>query len=150
MTRTPATAKPLRRIIALVYDLLLLLGITIAYGAVVVLLRKMFGSNPIEATSGISSIVIPLGLYLSYAAFFGWCWLRKGQTLGMKSWRMQLIQIDGNPVTIGTCIKRCLVTPLVVAAGGIGYWWCWLDKNGDSLQDRLTGTRVILLPKNEK
>ncbi|MCB1668783.1 MAG: RDD family protein [Porticoccaceae bacterium] len=148
-TNTPpgATAGPLRRIISLVYDWLLLLGISFAYGVVTLLLRKLSGEDTMAPPQGMESIVILSGLYLCYAAFFSWCWIRRGQTLGMKSWRMQLIQTDSRPVSVMTCVKRCIVAPLFIIAGGIGFWWCWFDKNGDSLQDIFTGTRIRLLPK---
>jgi len=151
-SETPETkvAGPLRRIISLVYDLLLLLGISFAYGVFTMLMRKLSGADTMLAPEGTGGFIILSGLVACYGGFFSWCWLRRGQTLGMKSWRMQLVQVNGNPVTMNTCVKRCLIAPLCIAAGGVGFWWCWLDKNGDSLHDKLTGTRILLLPKAKK
>jgi hypothetical protein len=33
---------------------------------------------------------------------------------------------------------------------GIGYFWLYLDKNNDALHDKLSETKVILMPKGHK
>ena len=150
MTQSAVAAGPLRRIMSLVYDVLLLLGISFGYGVIVLLLRLMVGADTMSSPTGLEQALILVGACFCYGLFFSWCWLRRGQTLGMKSWRMQLVQADDSPITVKTCIYRCLVSPLLIAAGGIGFWWCWFDRDGDSLQDRLTGTRILLLEKEKK
>lgn len=148
MNKTPTVAGILRRVFALVYDLLLLLGISFAYAAIVMLLRKSFGADTMEAPENIiARFIILSGWFLCCAGFFSWCWLRSGQTLGMKSWRIQLQTIDGSNITWQVCARRCLIAPWLIGTGGIGFLWCLINKNGDSLQDQLTGTRVYLLPK---
>ena len=144
-----AVAGILRRFMALIYDLLLLLGISFAYGAIVLLVRKLFGADTMEPAKGFAGFVILTGLCLSYGAFFSWCWLRSGQTLGMQSWRIQLENVDANPITWQTCVRRCLIAPLAIASGGIGFLWCLVNREGDALQDKLTHTRVYLLPKEK-
>lgn len=153
MTQSPThsniAAGPFRRIFALIYDLLLLLGISFAYGVLVMMLRKFAGADTMQAPKGLIGLVILGGLLLCYGSFFSWCWLRRGQTLGMKSWRIQLVRTDGQPINLQTCFKRCIAAPLFILLGGIGFWWCWFDREGNSLQDKLTGTRTLLLPKNK-
>ncbi len=142
------TAGPLRRLIALVYDLLLLLGVSFGYGVIITLIRKLAGDDTMEPLQGLSAWLELTGLALCYCGYYCLCWLKKGQTLAMKAWRMELQMRDGGAPTRQACFYRCLLAPLCILAGGIGYWWCWFDRNSDSLQDRLTGTRVILQPKN--
>ena len=33
---------------------------------------------------------------------------------------------------------------------GIGYFWLYLDKNNDALHDKMSETKVILMPKGHK
>ncbi len=149
-TTQPPVAGPLRRLMALFYDLLLLLGVSFGYGVLVLLVRKMAGDNTMEPLQGIAAMLEITGLVVSYCGYYCWCWLKKGQTLAMKSWRMELQMSSGARPSPKACYYRCLLAPLCIAAGGIGYWWCWFDGKGDALQDRLTGTRVVVLPKNSR
>ena len=32
---------------------------------------------------------------------------------------------------------------LSLLAGGLGFWWAWLDRNGLAWHDRVSGTRMI-------
>ena len=73
--------------------------------------------------------------------FFVYFWSKKGQTLGMKAWRLRLQNRDGSLITKGTGLKRLLPTLL-----GLGNLLVIFDrKNKLSLQDRLTNTEVVLL-----
>ncbi len=139
-----------RRLLALIYDGFLLLGVCFGYGVVVLLLRKAFGQDTLMAPSGIAGLLILVGLWGCCSLFYIWCWRKSGQTLGMKSWRIQLRARQGGPPSLRQCYQRCLIAPPLVLLGGIGYLWCLFSRNGDSLQDRLTGTRVLLLPKQNR
>lgn len=149
MTSLPS-GPLLKRLMAMVYDGFLLLGITFAYGVVVFLLRKLFGDDTLQAPHGAVQVVILIGLALCWAFFYIWCWRRSGQTLGMKSWRLQLRAENGGTPSWQQCWLRCLLAPLSLGALGIGYFWCLLDKNGDCLHDKWSHTRTVLLPKPEK
>ncbi len=144
------SASLIRRMMAMIYDAFLLLGITFAYGVVVFLLRKLFGDDTLQAPHGALQVFILLGLLLCWAFFYAWCWQRSGQTLGMKSWRIQLQAEDGSRPGWKTCWLRCLFAPLSLAAFGIGYFWCLFDKNGDCVHDKWSHSRTLLLPKPPK
>ena len=132
---------------ALLYDSLLLLGISFAYGVIVLLVRKALGDDTLTAPAGVERLFILLGLCGCYCLFYIWCWRKSGQTLGMKSWRIQLRSNSNSTPSLKQCWSRCIIAPLLLLLGGIGYFWCLFNKRGDSLQDKLTNTYVQVLPK---
>jgi uncharacterized RDD family membrane protein YckC len=72
-----------------------------------------------------------------FAGYFLWCWLRGGQTLAMKAWRVRLVG-----VTPGRALLRFLYA-LVLVPSGISLAWALADRDGQFLHDRLAGTRLI-------
>lgn len=151
--KNPATANRisgiLRRLMALIYDGFLLLGICFGYGVIVLLLRKAIGDDTLTAPGKIEGGFILAGLWGCFSLFYIWCWRKSGQTLGMKSWRIKLTSNCGATPSLQQCWRRCLVAPPLILFGGIGYWWCLFDREGSSLQDRLTGTQVLVLAKQK-
>lgn len=148
---TPDTnAGLLRRVLALAYDALLLLGVLFVYAIVVVILRNLFGDDAMERPGIAVQIPTLIGMWLVCSAYFVWCWHKGGQTLAMKSWRMRLETLSGAPLSWQQCWLRCVVAPLCLAAGGLGLLWVLVHPRNLALQDLLTGTRVRLLPKEKK
>lgn len=71
------------------------------------------------------------------AAYLLWCWLRGGQTLPMKAWRIRLVG-----VTPGKALLRFLYALLLVPTG-ISILWALFDGQRQFLHDRLAGTRLV-------
>lgn len=132
---------------ALVYDTFLILGIALPYGAVVTLIRKLLGGDTLTPVSGFAEFFILAGLWGCICLYYTWCWMTKGQTLGMKSWRIRLRSTVEAKLTPGLCFNRCALATLFNACFGLGLLWCLLDKNGDTLYDKFMHTRVERLPK---
>ncbi len=84
-------------------------------------------------------------------AFYGWFWMHGGQTLGMRAWRLQVVDahLDGRPLRLTQCLSRFLVGLISFSAFGLGYWWVLFSPSGDTWHDTLSGTRTLLLPKEE-
>lgn len=80
------------------------------------------------------------------ASYFGYCWQRSGQTIGMFSWRLLLTDVQGRRVSWGRALLRFAIAA-VLGFGVLGLLWMWIDTDGLALQDRLSGTRVVRLPK---
>ncbi len=148
---TDPSASLIRRLAALVYDSFLLFAIMLAYAGLVLAIRVwMTGPEAAQTPySGLSGLLFLAGLWFCLALFYCWCWRRSGQTLGMKTWRLQLQQSNGVKPTWRQCWLRSLLAPLSLLVGGIGYWWC-LTGSGDALHDLWTNTRVIELPRKNK
>ncbi|WP_434212957.1 RDD family protein [[Pseudomonas] boreopolis] len=78
-------------------------------------------------------------------------WRRGGQTLGMRPWRLHLV--DGkraSPVAWKALWLRYLVGTLSLLAGGLGFWWAWLDRERLAWHDRASGTRLVRRPRQKR
>ena len=152
-TAAPAIAGPLRRLIAMVYDGLLLLGVAFAYGVVITLIRvAVLGRDELDYVNipFIVHLIIWTMLWVLLAGYYVLCWTKRGQTLGMKSWRLRLESRDGSPVAAKTAWLRALLAPLSLVAGGLGYLWVLFDKRRGCWHDHLTATRVVVVPKEKR
>lgn len=91
MTAPALPASPWRRLAAACYDGLLLVALWM-----VVLLASLF----VHSLLGVArnDHANSLLLFLTGLSFFGWSWTHGGQTLGMRSWRLQLVRADGAAV----------------------------------------------------
>jgi len=71
-----------------------------------------------------------------FAAYFLGCWLRGGQTLAMKTWRIRLVGVT--PVR---ALARFALALLLVPTG-VSILWALVDRDRQFLHDRLAGTRL--------
>ena len=154
MTNSPdanplPTAGLIRRLLALVYDSLLLLGVTFAYGVLIWIIRRIAGDDTLQPMGVSAALLGLLGLWLTLAGYYVLCWSKRGQTLGMKSWRLRVETFGGRHPSTAQCWQRCLLAPVSAAIGGLGYIWCWFDKAHGCWHDRWTDTRVVVLPKRD-
>jgi uncharacterized RDD family membrane protein YckC len=86
-------------------------------------------------------------LFLILLLYFVWQWIRGGQTLAMKTWRIRLVANDGGPVTPNTALLRYTVAWIGILPLGLSFLWSLVDRDGLYLHDRLSGTRLITVPK---
>ncbi len=130
---TAARPGLLRRLAALVYDTLLLFAVLFAatVPAVIVTGGEAVGPNHPAFTAYL--------LAVSYL-YFGWCWTRSGQTLGMRAWRMRVRTREGEPLGWGRSLVRFTAAMVSIGAAGIGLLWVAFDRERLSLHDRLSAT----------
>ena len=141
-TTTPGLA---RRCAALVYDGLLLAALWLAAGALMLVLSGGWlaeSGRPLWLVYALrASLVLVTGL------FFGGFWTHGGQTLGMRAWRLQLVNsADAGPVSWKQALLRLAAACLSAAALGIGFFWVLIDRERRSWHDHLSGTHLVLLP----
>lgn len=175
MTNPPSARWPVqdftapslkRRMACWVYEGMLLFGVMVSSGLVYfVAAYWLTGLAPgdmkihPQLKSGLqASSFLVLGLY------FIWMW-RRGQTLAMKTWRIQIVDTTGQKINRYTAFKRYLaswlwfIPPLATAsvlglsAVGIGFlsltWvvvWGLLSKlqpQGQFWHDAWSGTRLV-------
>jgi len=98
-----------------------------------------FASGGRDATQGWLRHAEQAFLLAFLAAYFLWCWLRGGQTLAMKAWKIRLVD-----VTPARALLRFLYAVVLVPTG-LSVLWVFVDKDKQFLHDRLAGTRLILL-----
>jgi len=161
----PATAGLLRRLGAALYDGLLLLAIVMV--ATAALLPLTGGVAITRASAGlVYEYLYRLALASVAGGYLCLCWLRVGQTLGMKAWRIRLERQDGGRLRPADALRRLAIVGalyLLAAAGVLGavarqipgllglvcaaplllsYLWLLVDRHGDTLHDRASVTRV--------
>lgn len=69
-------------------------------------------------------------------------WQRGGQTIGMRPWRLQVTAADGGTPSLRALWRRYAMATLSLLAGGLGFWWAWIDRTGLTWHDRASGTRL--------
>jgi len=134
------TAGVMRRIAAGCYDALLLGAIWMLATLAIVALR---GGEPVPP----GQLGYQLLLLGATALFFITSWLRGGQTLGMRAWRLRVERQSGDPLDARTGMVRFVGGLLSVLACGLGLLWLWIDRDELTWHDRLAGTRVVVVPK---
>jgi uncharacterized RDD family membrane protein YckC len=136
----PAPAPFLVRIAAMIYESLLVT-------AVVFVAALPFLYLVGTAESGWVRHVFQLYLLGILFAYFSAFWLRSGQTLAMKTWRIRLVNADGGPPTLRQALLRFVLALLGLLLAGAGFWWALFDRDRQFLHDRIVGTRLIRVPR---
>ncbi|NNE39189.1 MAG: RDD family protein [Gammaproteobacteria bacterium] len=132
----------LRRLAAIFYDCLLLIAVLFAATAILL---------PFTQGEAINSENIFYFLYLSAWSylFFGWAWTHGGQTLGMRAWKIKLLDSESNIVTWTTAGKRFLLSMMSWAFMGLGFIWAIVDPDKLTFHDRYSGTRLYKIKATE-
>jgi uncharacterized RDD family membrane protein YckC len=94
-----------------------------------------FASGGRDATRGWLRTELQLFILVVLAGYFLWCWLRGGQTLAMRAWRIRLVE-----VTAAKAIARFALALLLLP---VSILWALVDRDRQFLHDRLAGTRLI-------
>jgi len=143
----------------MLYEGLLLVAIAFAATS---LFQLAAGTVQIE---GWRRLLLQAFLLLIFAAYFLWCWLRGGQTLAMKAWRIRLIEPGRPRLSSKRALLRLACASAFVGAflgalaaafvhrdpwlafatlalAGVGIGWALVDRDGQFLHDRIAGTRL--------
>lgn len=150
---TQKQAGFLRRMGAWFYDSFIICAILMMVGgAVVATLEMLYGLGMISYGEfpSVSAYLnhhplwrnlYPMILVSSFVAFFAYFWC-KGQTLGMRAWKLQVQQLDGSPITFMQALIR-----MSTSAFGLGNLLVFISHDNSAFQDTWAKTRVIVLDK---
>lgn len=158
-----------RRLLAMVYEGVLLFGVVFISGYLFSALTRYRGSPDSPLRYGFQLAVFgAIGLY------FVWCWRASGQTLPMKTWKFRLTGTAGAPLTRLRCWGRytlawigplagLLAYKLIVTVSHYGtarfsllafllasplfvfnFLWALRDRERQFLHDRLARTRLVV------
>ncbi len=138
-TAPPVQAFPAglgRRLGAMLYDTLLIIAMFFATGFIWV------------ALSGdvVTGVAFQLTLLAEVAGFFAYCWRKQGETLGMRAWKLRILDDAGELPSFKQIGLRLLIAPLSLACFGVGYAWLYLGHNKQTWQDKVSGTLVVHIP----
>ena len=105
-----------RRLMAIIYDLFLLIALLFIATAAAMVLNQ---GNAIQPGQPLYPFYVVYLLIISFI-FYGWFWTHGGQTLGMKTWKMKLQQENGQAITWPLRFTTAIIS---WAAGGMGFLW---------------------------
>ncbi len=134
---TPMQSASFRkRLASMFYESLLLTALLLVAGFFYI---PVFGSVQGPFQKAVFQLYL-LGVMMLYFVLF---WKRGGQTLAMKTWRIRLVSLDGNPLSTARCIMRFSLATLGLLCAGAGFFWAFVDPDRQFLHDRLCKTRLI-------
>jgi uncharacterized RDD family membrane protein YckC len=135
-----------RRVAALVYDLLLLAALLMIFtgGA----LFFTHGAAVVPATAGAWVYAYRAGLIGVIGGYYLINWLRSGQTLGMRAWRLRVVTEEGRPLALKAAVLRAVFGALAWMPAALGVLWLYVDPDHLALHDRWSKTRVIHLARS--
>jgi uncharacterized RDD family membrane protein YckC len=162
---TSATFAPTlkRRLICMIYEALLLLGVV----AVAVFIFLFIAQNfpALKLTQTTESWLLKLWLFIIIGLYFVFFWSRTGQTLAMKTWRIRVIDNERLKLPLlKAAVRYCLawmwflpglaiasqlglkpLASLISVSIGFTLWACTaiFDKDKQFLHDKLAKTRLI-------
>ncbi len=139
MAGMPPAVRPslFRRLASMGYELLLMLGVL----AVTLLLPHLLIGHFLHRVA--TPFALWAHLFLVLAIYFAWSWTHGGQTLAMRTWRLQVVTRSGQPLRPARALLRFLLCWPSLGIGGIGVFWALVDPEKQFLHDRIAGTRII-------
>jgi uncharacterized RDD family membrane protein YckC len=147
-----------RRLLSMVYESLLLFGVLFLAG-------YLFSTLTQQRSGLMYRHAMQAWLFLVLGAYFVWFWTHGGQTLAMKTWKIRLVDAQGQPVRAARAVLRYIlawlwVLPAMVLdwafgltgwgsvsllAGWMALWALAMRVVPDHqfVHDRLAGTRLV-------
>lgn len=126
-----------RRLASMLYESLLLLGVL----SVTFLLPHLALGLALGIT--LPGLALLAHLFAVCGAYFLWYWRRRGQTLAMQTWNLQLRSVTGAAPTMQQLVLRYLLSWPSILCYGAGILWAVFDRDHQFLHDRLAGTRIV-------
>jgi uncharacterized RDD family membrane protein YckC len=159
-----------RRLASLGYEGLLVAAIALvggfAFSGGAAALRALFGTAGAIGPGAVERALLQVFLVALLGAYFVWSWVRGGQTLAMKTWKLRVVRPDGGPLDARRALARFALAGLALGTGFVAALWLlrhpaslagWIamlpatadlawaigDRERQFLHDRLSGTRVV-------
>ncbi len=141
-------ASPWKRIFAWVYDWLPAAGVFVLVFVIGRIIAGVILAH-YEADQ-ISEIIRNHPLWWAYltlatSSYYIYCWQKSGQTVALKTWRLKLVNANGEPLGITDCFIRAFLS-----FGGIANIWAFVDADNRGWHDIAVNAYLVQLPKMEK
>lgn len=124
MTPTPIW----KHFAAFVYDIFPVLGILLLTNLFVLFLR-----SGVEVPA--HTLWFQLLVFFEIYFYFAYSWKAGGQTLGMRAWKIKVINANGKPFSYAQAGIRFLLGTLSTLLLGLGLFWKFFSKEGKSWMD---------------
>ncbi|NOX52815.1 MAG: RDD family protein [Gammaproteobacteria bacterium] len=130
-----------RRLGALLYDTLLIMAVWM----VTLFIWIAIGDGQAKSGFGVQSILLceMLGFYVYFL-------YNQGQTLGMKAWRIKLVDKSGKAASLKQIAIRLAVAPFSFTLLGLGFIWLYSNSLKQTWHDIASHSIVVELPKDKK
>lgn len=164
------------RLAAVIYDGLLIFALNAIVAVILVVIATPSDLSNQNQTQVLSSsfrhLVLFPAMVLMTWLFYGYFWRRRGQTLGMQTWRLKVIKPDGRLLSWADSMGRCaasLILPsmcglaanflyhsegafaLSLVFGFVGnYLWALVNGKRLAWHDQLSATVVIRVPEDPR
>lgn len=124
----------IRRFLCGIYDSFLSLGVLILPGTIWAIINYFIPINPIF---GIMIVII------STWSFFAYFWTRGGQTLGMAAWKIKLISMNKESISLKQTLIRFLLSVFICCLVGLPLLLIYFHPQRLAINDILSKTKLI-------
>jgi uncharacterized RDD family membrane protein YckC len=128
---------------ALVYDALPVLALWLLASALVLALR---GGTPVQPWTWMFWLQNLL-LWAIAGGYVVSSWRRGGQTLGMRPWRLRVVDEEGRTPGLAALWQRYAWATLSLAAVGLGFLWALVEPQRRCWHDLASSTRLVRVLK---
>ncbi len=128
----------------MVYEALLLFGPLM----VIVFLYSFlvdFSDRADPALTSIKRVGLQFTIGALLVGYFAWSWSKGRCTLPMQTLGLRLKTLNDQDPSVKTAIIRALIAVPSVFLG-LGFLWAIVDRDSQTLHDRLAGTRLVYVP----
>jgi uncharacterized RDD family membrane protein YckC len=144
LTATPASLW--LRLFAGIYDLLPLLSLWFFATVSALVIR----GSALDVHTLRDKLLVQFFVFTFTGAYFIISWLRGGQTIGMKAWRLRVTRPDGAPIGFVQALIRYFVALISLLALGIGFLWAFFDPQKRTWHDIAAKTVLVQVEKLKK
>ena len=138
--RSAAPAHLGLRLFAALYDALPLLALWFLAAGLALLLT----GGALDVRRLADKLFVQCLVLLVTAAYFIVSWLRGGQTVGMRPWRLRVVRNDGSPLDFRHAALRFGVATV---SFGLGLLWCLVDRDRRAWHDIAADSVVVRMEK---
>lgn len=136
----------LKRIASLFYEALTIIAIAFVGVGVFVIVVGDASDDPDKR------VALQLFIWLLLGAYYVTSWVKRGQSLAMRSWQIKLVPKEDNqrqlPLSVSVAVLRYLLATLSLGFFGFGFFVGLLPKQ-QFLHDQLLQLRIIDLKKTK-
>lgn len=148
----------LRRLMAMFYDVWLVAGCLLAGSGLVNLANVLLADKGtlVEGKLALNNdgqmvlFVVSISIFWGFFSYF---WTRSGQTLSMQTWRLRIDNAncdeENQRISLAQATLRLCLATVSFSCFGLGYLWCLIDKDKQTLHDKLSKSRLVLLEKRQ-
>ena len=135
---TEINAGLMRRLLALLYDSILIIGIYMSY---VILVTYLNGS---ALESQLEILFLQFSFIIFIFLFYCYFWkFNNGQTLGMQVWKIKLVSSGNKEININKMVLRCALSMIFSLVFLSNFIFIIFNKERKTLGDYFSKTKLL-------